>query len=159
VADGSTIYIGGDFTHVGPDGGGAGATRNHIAAIDAATGVPTPLEPNANGQIYSLALSGGTLYVGGLFTSVAGQPRNNIAALDVATGAATARNPNASSDVEALVVSGGRVYAGGHFGSIGGQPREKIAALDAATGAATAWNPNPRTRAAPPSTLRSTPWR
>src|SRR5262245_23701802 len=129
VSDGSTIYIGGSFTHVGPAMGGAGATRNNIAALDATTGAATPWNPNANGEVYAIAVSGSTIYAGGLYTSIGGQPRNNIAALDAATGAATAWNPNASSYVEALAVSGSTVYAGGQFITIGGLPRSKIAAV------------------------------
>src|SRR5207247_9983385 len=96
----------------------------------------------ANSSVLALAVSGSTVYAGGIFTSIGGQPRNRIAALDAATGAATAWNPIADSSVVALAVSGGTVYTGGYFTSMGGQPRNNIAALDAGTGAATAWNPD-----------------
>ncbi len=86
------VYIGGSFNKVGPVGGPM-QTRNHIAAIDADTGRATAWNPNANGIIYSLAISGNTVYVGGTFTSIGGQTRNSIAALDATTGAATAWNP------------------------------------------------------------------
>ncbi len=46
-------------------------------------GWPVP----ANGEIGDVALSGGTLYVAGEFTSIAGQPRGGLAALDATTGA------------------------------------------------------------------------
>jgi len=138
-----TVYIGGWFTYVGPATGGGGQTRNHIAAIDAATGAATDWNPNANNTVYALAVSGSTVYAGGDFTSIGGQMRNNIAALDASTGAATDWNPNANSEVRVLTVSDSTVYAGGIFNSIGGQKRNYIAALDAATtGAATDWNPN-----------------
>ena len=35
---GNTVYIGGDFTWVGPQSGIGGASRTHIAALDATTG-------------------------------------------------------------------------------------------------------------------------
>ena len=106
-------------------------------------GLATAWNPNANGTVYALAVSGSTVYAGGDFTSIGGQARNRIAALDATTGLATAWNPNANSyRVDALAVSGSTVYAGGYFTSIGGQARNRIAALDAATGLATAWNPN-----------------
>ena len=117
-------------------------TRNRIAAIDAATGEATSWNPNANGAVYALAVSGTTVYAGGMFNAIGGQTRNNIAAIDATTGAATSWNPNANGIVYALAVSGTTVYAGGWFTSIGGQTRNYIAAIDATTGAATSWNPN-----------------
>ena len=64
------------------------------------------------------AVSGNTVYVGGIFTSIGGQPRNRIAAIDATTGLATAWNPNADSWEQSLAVSGGIVYAGGAFTNI-----------------------------------------
>jgi hypothetical protein len=147
AVSGAVVYAGGHFTSIG------GQPRNRIAALDAATGAATAWDPDAHGGVFyspsvsALAVSGSTIYVGGLFTEIGGQTRNRIAAIDATTGAATAWNPDAQGgpfgpDVQALVVSGSIVYAGGTFTSIGGQARNGIAALDAATGAATAWNPN-----------------
>ena len=134
--NGGTIYAGGDFISMGA------RRRNRIAALDAASGMVTDWDPNANSTVRRVAVSGGTVYAVGDFTSIGGQPRNRIAALDAASGTATAWNPNANGIASCLAVSGGTVYAGGRFTSIGGQPRGYIAALDAATGAATAWSPN-----------------
>jgi len=142
AVSGSTVYAGGGFTSIG------GQLRSNIAALDAVTGDATDWNPNASGgyydsYIYTLAVSGSTVYAGGEFTSIGGQTRSYIAALDTATtGAATAWNPNADGTVYALAVSGSTVYAGGTFNSIGGLTRNHIAALDAATGDATEWNPN-----------------
>jgi predicted small secreted protein len=151
---GTTVYIGGRFTSIG------GQSRNFIAALDATTGNALAWNPNANGGqagevvltfanlvsegpgVYSLAVSGSTVYAGGNFTSIGGQSRNNIAALDATTGNALAWNPNANPYVYSLAVSGTTVYAGGS-GSIIGQGRSYIAALDAITGNTMAWNPNP----------------
>jgi hypothetical protein len=130
------VYAGGDFHDIG------GQTRNCIAALDATTGAATTWDPDADGNVYALAVSGGTVYAGGYFLGIGGLARNRIAALDVTTGAATTWDPNASWPVYALTVGGSTVYVGGDFQSIGGQTRSCIAALDAVTATATAWDPN-----------------
>jgi hypothetical protein len=141
--DGSTVYAGGSFYGIG----GAGlANRHYIAAIDAATGLATAWNPDADYSVYSLAVSGdgSTVYAGGAFSSIGGHERSKIAALDAATGHATDWDPNPSGDspvVDSLAVSGSTVYVGGEFSSIGGQDRTNLAAIDATAGTATDWNP------------------
>jgi hypothetical protein len=114
--------------------------RDHIAALDASSGVATGWNPSANNDVKTLLLSGGLLYAGGLFTSV-GQPRNHLAAFDPATGLTTAWNPNVDGPVYALAVNGNTGYLGGEFFHIGGQMRSRIGAVDAASGSVTAWDP------------------
>jgi hypothetical protein len=121
-----------------------GQARNRIAALDAATGAVTAWDPNANSDVRALAVSGSTVYEGGIFSCMGDWlARSNLAALDATTGAATAWNPGSSGTVSALATDdGSTIYAGGGFTNIGGQARNNIAALDAGTGAATAWDPN-----------------
>ena len=82
-----------------------GQTRNHIAALDASTGLATAWNPGAdgrnrrNGDVGALAVSGSTVYAGGYFTSIGGQTRNHIAALDASSGLATAWDPDANGTV------------------------------------------------------------
>ena len=59
----------------------AGAARNALAALDAMTGQPSAWNPDANSGVYTLAVSGGTVYAGGEFTSIGGQARSGIAFL------------------------------------------------------------------------------
>jgi energy-converting hydrogenase Eha subunit B len=150
---GDKVYIGGSFNRVGPYTGGVfdsihSVARNNIAALDATTGKALPWNPNAgynsnqSACILALAVSGTTVYAGGIFNTIGGQSRNNIAALDMTTGNATTWNPNANGRVQSIAVNGTTVYAGGTFDSIGGKKRNNIAALDATTGNATSWNPN-----------------
>jgi hypothetical protein len=135
VTDGITIYVGGDFTRIGP-------LTSSAAAIDASTGVVQHPYPRVEGYVRAVEPDGsGGWYLGGTFTAVQGQPRTNLAQLDAA-GNLTAWNPNPNGVVYDVTVSGSTVYAGGSFTSIGGQPRSNLAALDAVTGAATAWDPN-----------------
>ena len=72
---GGTIYLGGEFTALEADNG-ATMARNHLAAIDAATGEPTSFNPNVNGPVFGLAASpdGSRLYAVGNFTRWADRP-------------------------------------------------------------------------------------
>ena len=90
--------------------------------------------PSTNGTVNAVAVSGGTIYIGGSFTIVGATPRNNVAAIDSATGAVKAWNPNADGAVFALLVNGSTVFAGGSFMNIGGQSRTALAALGATSG-------------------------
>jgi predicted small secreted protein len=144
AVSGTMIYAGGVFDSIG------GQRRNYVAALDMTTGNATNWNPKAHSPsdiytspvcVYSLAVSGTTVYVGGGFDSIGGQGRNNIAALNMTTGNAIPWNPDANGIVRTLTVSGTKVYAGGLFTYIGGQNRGYIAALDATTGNALAWDP------------------
>jgi hypothetical protein len=135
VSDAGTIYIGGEFTRVGPATGGG-------VPIDAASGGLPASFPRVAGDVKAVVPDGsGGWYIGGSFTAVGSVPRFNLAHLG-SDLSVTAWNPDANDWVLALSVSGSTVYAGGWFTSIGGQARRYIAALDATTGAATAWNPH-----------------
>jgi hypothetical protein len=103
----------------------------------------TDWNPDANGVVNALIVSGTTVYIGGNFTNVGGASRNRIAALDATlnTSNATSWNPNADNTVNSLMMSGSTVYAGGDFLNIGSEARTKVAALSVSTGLATLWNP------------------
>lgn len=141
AVSGSTVYAGGNFAGANSIGG---ANRNHIAALSASTGNATGWDPNANGNVFSLALSGPTVYVGGVFSgvnSIGGANRDYLAALDAGTGHATSWNPHAGGAAATIALSGSTVYAGGEFSLMNTVPRSHIAAISAATGRPTSWNP------------------
>ncbi len=100
-----------------------GQTRERIAALDAGSGAATPWDPEANGEVDALAVSGETIYAGGAFTTIGGSSRLRIAALPASHATATAWNPEASDAVDALAFAGRTLYAGGAFAAIGGQPQ------------------------------------
>ena len=100
VATGSTVYIAGDFTHVGPPTGNGGA-------LSTTTGSPDLAWPAVSGRIYAVVPDGtGGWYIGGDFTSVGGQTRNRLARLKADKTLDATWNPNASSSVYTLAVSG-----------------------------------------------------
>jgi hypothetical protein len=142
AVSGSTVLAGGLFTSIG------GLPRNHLAALDATTGMATVWDPDPNGNVYALAVNDSTVFAGGSFTFLGGVRRNGLAALDLATGMPTAWDPNptgtgpSGGTVLALATDGTTVYAGGYFDHVGGQPRSAIAAIDAASGLPTTWDPD-----------------
>ena len=75
AVSGSTVYAGGWFTMAGGSAG-TGSTgdtpRNYLAAFDTNGGHVTSWNPNANGQVIAMAVSGSTVYAGGSFTQIGG---------------------------------------------------------------------------------------
>src|SRR4051812_36883435 len=135
VQSGNTIYIGGDFTAVGPN-------LYYGSSLDATTGFGNPSFALPNGIVYAVVPDGsGGWYIGGNFTRVGNFTRNNIARIN-ADGSVNTWDPNANGMVQTIAVVGSTVYAGGYFNAIGAQTRNYMAALDATTGLATAWDPN-----------------
>jgi hypothetical protein len=112
VKDGSTLYVGGEFTEIG------GQLRNSIAALDINTGNATSWNPDSSNAIYSLAVGPSVVYASGNFSTIGGAERYGLAAIDKTTGLATAWNPNPSSSgtrrVELsdshLLIGGGPVF-------------------------------------------------
>jgi hypothetical protein len=143
VYAGGVAYIGGEFTQLSPPSGGSGSpvVRNHVAAISETTGQVLPWNPNADGTVWALAVSGSTVYLGGDFANVGGQSRPHAAAVDASTGAVSGWNPAPDGGVKALAVdSSGDVYLGGNFTHLGTKTRNRIAEVTA-SGTTTSWNP------------------
>jgi len=81
AVSGTTVYAGGTFTSIG------GQTRNYVAALDA-SGAAAAWDPNAiyttynwveAGGVYTLAVSGATVYAGGDFTTLGGHYQPHLA--------------------------------------------------------------------------------
>ena len=149
----SFAYPGGVVTVAIPDGSGGwfvggdfhsleGVTRPFVAHVDQSRNVLPWAPPAPNGSVWSLLLSGSTLYVGGDFTAFGGTTRNHIAALDASSGAVSSWNPGADNRVMAFALSGSTLYVSGSFTTLGGASRPNLGAVDVITSATTGWTPN-----------------
>src|SRR5216683_1955814 len=139
---GSTLYLGGDFTQVGPPAGSA-------AMLDPVTGGKPGFAawPLVNGGITAVTADPAhprTFYVAGGFTQIGSVAINGLAKILPNGRPDPNWNPRPNGIIYMLIASANTLYVGGFFSSIGGQPRNSLAALDASTGLATDWNPYPQ---------------
>ena len=134
--DGTTLYVGGEFSAVG------GAARKRLAAVSASTGGVGAWDPGAKGgTVLALAAAGGRIYVGGKFSSIGTVARPYLAAVST-SAAVLGWDAHAGGGVWALGLDpGGTLYAGGAFQSIGGRAQPFLASLSSSTGEATGWHP------------------
>jgi hypothetical protein len=130
AVSGGTLYAGGYFTTAG------GITATNIAQWNgtnwSALGSGISGVGSDGGLIvFALAVSGGTLCVGGDFTTAGGVVATNIARWDgsswSALGSGLSGGDFNGTYVNALAVSGSRLYAGGDFTTAGGNAVNFIA--------------------------------
>lgn len=102
MADGRSV-VGGSFTTV--QSGGAAVTRNRIARFTDTNTLDTSFNPNADGDVFAIALQAdGKLIVGGSFTNIGGVARSNLARLNTDGSADSSFNPAVSGAVHTVVV-------------------------------------------------------
>lgn len=142
-ADGASLYVGGQFTDYRGD-----TNAKYLAKVNAATGVlDTTFNSTVgpNNVVYTLALSsdGGSLYVGGLFSTYRTAANGKyLAKVDASTGALDVTfnsQVGPSSTVRAIAVEpgGANIYVGGLFINYRGNDRIRyLAKLTADTGVA-----------------------
>jgi hypothetical protein len=120
-----TMYFGGSFVQVN------GTTRNHVAAVDAATGVLTAWDPNAQSggnEIYALATDAASVFIGGILDDIDGTFDGGILPVDPQSGAPQITEDVFSQwDVHALLVAGSTLYAGGGNSVVFGNSRPGLA--------------------------------
>jgi hypothetical protein len=132
VVDGlGNFYIGGEFTSVG------NITANNIAQWDGSSWSPLGSGMSGMGRVgygtsvLVLAVSGGTLYAGGYFTTAGGNAANYIAQWNGSSWSPLDSGMSGGNEygpyVDALAVSGSTLYAGGDFTSAGGSAANCIA--------------------------------
>jgi trimeric autotransporter adhesin len=139
----TTIFLGGNFTQVGPRTGPAAA----ITTATAHAVAPVPQVSGGGAEVDAVAPDGtGGWYIGGSFSHVAGVPRSNLAHIRADGSVDPAFDPEPSGKVFALALSGdgARLYVGGAFAQIGGQNIGFLAELNATSGApAAGFNAHP----------------
>jgi len=130
----NSLYVGGSFVEANV--GGALVPARGIARVDPDAGTWSAVgSAGGNGvssDVYTLALSGSVLFVGGAFSQAnIGGPSiaaNNVARVDLATGIWSALGTGGGNGVDGLVtamaVSGDDLYVGGFFSTAntGGVP-------------------------------------
>ncbi len=147
VVDGSNVYVGGTFTSAGD------APHAYVAEWDGQawqnlSGGVEGAPSGENPEVDALALSGSTLYVGGIFTTARNGSTavtvHDVAAWNTQTSSWSALGSGIAAGstcsfcvvrVEALAVSGSAVFAAGSFGKAG-----TVAANSIATWNGSAWS-------------------
>jgi trimeric autotransporter adhesin len=115
IATNNTVYIGGDFSYVGPPTG-------PMAVFDAGTGNLLTGRLRVAGQVKAVVSDGsGGWFIGGTFTNVAGTSITNLAHVDAHLVLDNRFNAKLTgSAVNALLIDGSRLYIGGSFTRVGG---------------------------------------
>lgn len=130
-----TVYIGGDFSYVGPRSGPA-------VLFNQASGAVQAMPPLINGVVKAVVSDGaGGWFVGGTFTKIGGVAMTNIAHLNSDLTPDIGWNANmVGNTVNALALDSGRLYVGGSFSKINGQNISGLAGVDA-TNPVVSWSP------------------
>ncbi|HYJ68143.1 MAG TPA: hypothetical protein VEX15_10845 [Nocardioidaceae bacterium] len=131
---GDQMVVGGRFTAVENSSRTTSYARSNVFAFDADTGAVSGFAPSVNGEVWSVLGAGGSVYIGGEFTTVNGQPRAAIAKLDLATGQLdpTFRPAISRGRVTDMELTHGRLIIAGTFAN-------KLTALNPDTGKATSY--------------------
>ncbi|HEY4022487.1 MAG TPA: hypothetical protein VGM75_27605 [Pseudonocardiaceae bacterium] len=131
-ADGSEIYVGGDFDHI------SGQYRSRIAEFDTATGnLNQTFKPVVGGRVRGISVTSNAVYIGGGFSSVNGVSRTRLAAIDPTTGATLPWGPVADGEVFSVLAdpNSGKVLVGGDFNNINSAAHRGIMSVDNVNGA------------------------
>jgi len=137
-----TLYVGGWFDRVGPQG------RSYFAAFDTRSGELTGFAPEPDSPPFALLPVGNTLYAGGDWYHVSGVAVPHVAAFDLTTERLASWNPKANAAAQALAADKTNVYVGGDFTSLHDwEFRAGFAALDLKTGKLVDGDPRAAARA------------
>lgn len=102
ATDGTTLYVGGDFTQIGATG------RNYIAALDASA-APTSWYPTLNALVVTIAVASGIVYVGGNFSTANAVSRVSLCSFTTG-GTIQTLSLAFTAGLNQVAVSGGVLY-------------------------------------------------
>ncbi len=140
VGGDGTVYIGGDFTFVGPQTGYGVVINTTTQARN--TSYPVFYKSGGSGKIWDVISDGsGGWYVGGTFDQINGAASEELVHINADGSVDTGFTANPDAGVYDLYLYNGVLYAGGVFSTIGGASRTALAALDPDTGTALSWDP------------------
>jgi hypothetical protein len=144
AADGTSVYIGGDFTSI--TSGGVATAVSRLTKLSVSTGARvTAFAPGTyNGSVRDLELTGNRLWVAGKFTHVQGKAQKGLATLNATTGAydpyftavfAGLHRPEIAGTVTSVLriatnPANNQLVALGNFTTVNGQTRSQIAMFD-----------------------------
>jgi hypothetical protein len=135
----STLYLGGDFTHVD------GAARTRLGAVaTTGAGAVQSWAPAADKEVRAVnVVDAQTILVAGSFTHIGTSQRQHVALVSNAGVLNKTFKPKINQSVYAASQPPGAsfVVIGGLFTMVGGVSHPYIAAIDLTTGAPTSWNP------------------
>jgi len=129
----SGLYVGGKFTDAG---GIPNADRIAIWTGSNWSAVSSTTEQIANGEVFAIAVSGGKVYAGGVFTNAGNSGADNLAVWDGASWEPfCVVSGETIGNVRALQVIGPTLYVGGDFQDGAGIPTaDYLLACDLASG-------------------------
>jgi Domain of unknown function (DUF5122) beta-propeller len=132
ATDGTSVYVGGQFTRLG------GVRRMRVGKLNTSTGaVNGSFSPSFNGQVRALEVAGGFVYAGGSFSAVGGTNRTRLAKVNANSGALnSAFTASANNFVYGLRLDqqSGRLYVVGNFSNLSGSSRTGIGAVSSTSG-------------------------
>src|SRR5439155_2722416 len=105
-------YLGGAFDSVGNQ------PRANVARVMSNLSVSS-WAPQVDDAVYSLALSGSTVYLGGVFQNVSSTYRPWLVEVSVSSGNLTSWDSQCDGPVYAMGINGTQLYVGGLFCSFG----------------------------------------
>lgn len=140
-----TLSVAGQKLFIGASGRSVGGVaRSKLAALELQTGQVKSWKPvigsRPESRVFSLALAGDTLYLGGEFGAVGTEDRSNVAAVDSDTGATRTWAPAVRGKVSSLVAYKDLILAGGEFMEIDNHPPRTLAAFHKDTGVNQGWD-------------------
>jgi hypothetical protein len=141
ASDGTSVYVGGNFTSVTSGGVSVAVPRLYKAAVSNGTRIAAFAPGAVDGPVRDLSVTGNRLWVAGKFAHVAGVAQGALATVNATTGAfdpyfngavAGSHKPGTATNVLQIATNpaNNRLVAVGNFATIRGARRQQIVELD-----------------------------